>query len=316
MPAATVSVVWSNTPPEGILSTLASAQGGVLNGVVFASSSGHSEVTFTTPFTGRLVITGHVPGGADFEADIGADQQINDENWPNHIIAGNPPGIIPAGTVLNVRFRSDVGFVGDPATDYFDFMRDESLANYGTNTAPGTKTPATGSAFDNTAASGRTPGNAAAFDNSVPDASTAPLVDAPAIWSNTPPDNATANNSTAFSNAQPASITLEGEQPPVAGVTSPASPIVATQATTLLAGSNYIVQVGTRSANQTITMPDPPSLGQRIEIADISGQAATWPITVNCGTKQILDTAATSYIINRNNAVLELSYTGTAWKIV
>lgn len=170
--------------------------------------------------------------------------------------------------------------------------------------------------FDNTAAAGRTPGNAAAFDNSVPDASTAPLVDAPAVWSNTPPDNATANNSAAFSNSQPASITLEGEQPPVAGVTSPASPIVATQATTLLAGSNYIVQVGTRSANQTITMPDPPSLGQRIEIADISRQAATLPITVNCGTKQILDTAATSYIINRNNAVLELSYTGTAWKIV
>lgn len=171
-------------------------------------------------------------------------------------------------------------------------------------------------AFSNTAPAGITPANAAAFDNSVADASTAPLVDAPAIWSNTPPDNATANNSAAFSNTQPTSITLQGEQPPVAGVTTPASPIVATQATALVAGSNYIVQVGTRSANQTITLPDPPSLGQRIEVADISGQAATWPITVNCGTKQILDTAATSYIINRNNAVLEISYTGTAWKIL
>jgi hypothetical protein len=170
--------------------------------------------------------------------------------------------------------------------------------------------------FDNTAPATATPANSTDFSNTAANASTDPLLDATIAMTGTAPENVTFADTAPFSNTPPTSVTLEGETAPVAGVTSPASPIIATQATTLVAGSNYLVQVGTRSSNQTITLPDPGSLGQRIEVADISGQAVTWPITVNCGTKQILDTGLTSYTINRANAVLALSYTGTAWKVL
>jgi len=86
--------------------------------------------------------------------------------------------------------------------------------------------------------------------------------------------------------------------------------------TVLAAGRNYQYLVGTRSANATVTLPDPGSTGQRIEVIDASGQAATWTITVSGGTKAIEPGGPSSYLINRASAVLSLVYTGTLWKIV
>jgi hypothetical protein len=71
-----------------------------------------------------------------------------------------------------------------------------------------------------------------------------------------------------------------------------------------------------RLAPVTINLPNPGSLAQRIEIADISGQGATQAITVNGGTRDIETAGQTSYTIDRNDAVLVLSYTGTKWKIL
>lgn len=158
-------------------------------------------------------------------------------------------------------------------------------------------TPGNATAFDNTAATQLVPGIAASFDNSNSDASTVGLGTS---WDNTPPQ---AN-------------VLQGETSPVAGVTTPASPATADHTTTLVAGTNYLVQVGSRLAPVTVTLPNPGSLAQRIEIADISGQAATYGITVNAGTRDIETAGQTTYTIDRNDAVLVLSYTGAKWKIL
>jgi hypothetical protein len=133
---------------------------------------------------------------------------------------------------------------------------------------------------------------------------------------NTTPDGKTPSNAAAFDNTPAGALVLQGETSPVAGVTTPASPTAVSHSATLVAGTNYLVQVGARLAPVTITLPDPGSLAQRIEIADITSQAATNTITVNAGTKDIETTGQTSYIINRNDAVLVLSYTGTKWKIL
>jgi hypothetical protein len=168
-------------------------------------------------------------------------------------------------------------------------------------------------AFDNTPPGSATPSNAAAFDNTLP----VPVM--PSLsqsFVNTTPDGKTPSNAAAFDNTPAGALVLQGETSPVAGVTTPASPTAVSHSATLVAGTNYLVQVGARLAPVTITLPDPGSLAQRIEIADITSQAATNTITVNAGTKDIETTGQTSYIINRNDAVLVLSYTGTKWKIL
>lgn len=130
-----------------------------------------------------------------------------------------------------------------------------------------------------------------------------------ADWKTPSPNNNWDNNGAT-------NIVLQGEVSPVGGVTTPASPIAVPHGTTLVSGTNYLVQVGSRASVVTITLPDPPSLAQRIEIADTSGQAATFNVAVNCGTKQISDTGSTTYTIDRNFAVLVLSYTGSNWKVL
>lgn len=218
------------------------------------------------------------------------------------------------------------------------------------NTGPDANTVSMATAWDNTGsteissatsdgvaamtgsgASGNTVANAAAFDNTAPFPDASAIADSFAIapntaptaislvdesWSNLPPEANTVANGAEFTPDSATNIVLQGEVSPVLGVTTPASPTAVPHGTTLSAGTNYLVQVGSRASTVTITLPDPPSLAQRIEIADTSGQAAAFPITVNGGTKQISDVVATTYIIDRNFAVLVLSYTGTAWKIL
>jgi len=77
----------------------------------------------------------------------------------------------------------------------------------------------------------------------------------------------------------------------------------------------YLMQAGVEYYF-TVTLPDPGSLAQRIEIADVTSQATTNTITVNAGTRDIETAGQTSYTIDRNDAVLVLSYTGSKWKIL
>lgn len=88
-----------------------------------------------------------------------------------------------------------------------------------------------------------------------------------------------------------------------------------TQAATLVSGYDYFVSVTTRAASVTINLPDPGSDAQIIDIADVSRQAETYPITVNGGTK-IIETGATTYTLNVNGAALRLAYTSGFWKVL
>ena len=167
--------------------------------------------------------------------------------------------------------------------------------------------------FDNTAPGAATPNNAAAFDNTTP---TPVMPSLSQSFVNATPDGKTPGTAAAFDNTPATALVLQGETSPVAGITTPASPTAVDHTFTLVAGTNYLVQVGARIAPVTVTLPDPGSLAQRIEIADVSGQGATQAITVNGGTRDIETAGQTSYTIDRNDAVLALSYTGTKWKIL
>jgi hypothetical protein len=167
--------------------------------------------------------------------------------------------------------------------------------------------------FDNTPPGAATPNNAAAFDNTTP---TPVMPNLSQSFVNATPDGKTPGTAAAFDNTPATALVLQGETSPVAGITTPASPTAVDHTATLVAGTNYLVQIGSRAAPVTVTLPNPGSLAQRIEIADISGQGASQAITVNGGTRDIETAGQTSYIINRNDAVLALSYTGTKWKIL
>lgn len=167
--------------------------------------------------------------------------------------------------------------------------------------------------FDNTPPVAATVAEAAPYDN------TSPVPVMPNLsqsFVNATADGKTPSTAAAFDNTAAAALVLQGEQSPVAGITTPASPTAVNHSATLVAGTNYLVQVGARLAPVTVTLPDPGSLAQRIEIADISGQGATQAITVNAGSRDIETAGQTSYTIDRNDAVLVLSYTGAKWKIL
>jgi hypothetical protein len=181
------------------------------------------------------------------------------------------------------------------------------------NTPPGVTTPSNAAAFDNTLPVPVMPNLSQSFVNTTPDGKTPSNA---AAFDNATPDGKTPGNAAAFDNTPAGALVLQGETSPVAGVTTPASPTAVSHSATLVAGTNYLVQVGARLAPVSITLPDPGSLAQRIEIADITGQAATHAITVNAGTKDIETAGQTSYTIDRNDAVLVLSYTGSKWKIL
>lgn len=144
-----------------------------------------------------------------------------------------------------------------------------------------------------------------------PDPITPPLGTA---WDNTAAASATPGLGGAFSNDPSEQIVLPLEAPPLDLVTTPTISVVPHN-TTLTAGVNYLVTVGTRAAPVTITLPDPGSTGQTVEVIDSSLQAETFPITINAGTKPILAGASTQ-VLNVNGSSMRLTYSGvpsTGW---
>lgn len=114
----------------------------------------------------------------------------------------------------------------------------------------------------------------------------------------------------------PGDYLITGSPAPVNTAISVAPPTVVAHSATLANGINYLVQVGTRSAPVTITLPTEPTTGQRVEVVDASGQATTQNITVTAGATTIETAGQTTYVIRRNNAVLALYYTGAKWKLL
>lgn len=260
----------------------------------FIEPSGGGSLTFSGPNGGTVT-------SVLWQTYMGRDASLDN------------PAEATAGSIVIVRggasgpslwsLRSNVATIGSSAMN-FDQV---TVSNF---------TPSNAGAFDNSNAGSNTPGNSAAWDNTNPDASTTPLQNAPIANTGDNADGSTPGLGTNWDNTPPTALVLQGETSPVAGITTPASPSSVDHTATLVAGTNYLVQVGTRLAPVTVTLPNPGSLAQRIEIADISGQAATYPITVNAGTRDIETAGQTSYVINRNDAVLAISYTGSKWKIL
>jgi hypothetical protein len=137
-------------------------------------------------------------------------------------------------------------------------------------------------------------------ENTVPEASVEPLQQSPI----------------ALTNVAPVQLVIPGEVAPVVSGTPPTPMTLAAHNTTLLAGVNYTVQVGSRSAPVTVTLPPAPSAAQRIEVVDTSGQGALHPITVDAGAVDIEAAGTKTYLVNRNDAVLALYYTGAKWKLL
>lgn len=289
MPAATVSVAWTTEHPEPKVARVMFGVGGVSANAVMADGGSVAIYTFVTPWAGRLRRTSSALPGA--VADIDQDQGVLPALWPTHVVNGNTPGVIPAGITVTVRDNNSDSVTGDPVGDYFEFEEAVDLGGVANTEATASSAPTV--TFDNSAPSVTT-SPAVTFDNNAPGSTTSPTV--------------------AFDNNAPEQKVLTGEQAPVAGVTAPVSTAVA-HTFPLVAGTNYFVKVGTRAAPVTINLPDPGSDGQRIEVADLSGQGVTFPITVSAGTKQI-EGAGTSYLVNRAYAVLALVYADGAWKLV
>lgn len=120
----------------------------------------------------------------------------------------------------------------------------------------------------------------------------------------------------AMTTGGPGEYILPGAPAPVNTATPVAPPTVVAHSTALQAGVNYLVQVGSRSAPVTVTLPAAPASGQRIEVVDTSGQGALHPITVDAGAVDIETAGTKTYLVNRNDAVLALYYTGAKWKLL
>ncbi len=161
------------------------------------------------------------------------------------------------------------------------------------------------------AAPGGASSGIAAFDNGAAAEATLPV----AAFANTAP-TAAASGPGAYSNTPPEAIVFPGETAPVSGVQQPATPTVVAHTHVLAAGTNYLVQAGTRAAPVTIELPGAPTTGQYLIVADASGQAATHPVTVQAGALDLETVGTHSYVINRDNAVLELYWTGSKWKLL
>lgn len=261
--------------------------------ILYATSGSDADATFTAPWDGWIV----AKAAADSNLvlwGVGAEQ-VNLAK--SALLTGYP---VPAGDVVIVRVTNGVagGKVGDPASDDCQFLpRAASIA-------------LSGASFDNNGA-GAVTISEAQFDNG---AST-PISIAGASFDNTGAGAVTIAGAQ-FDNTGAQAKVLEGEQSPVSGVQSPTSPTTVAHTDTLVAGTNYLVQVGSRAAPVTILLPDPGALGQRIEISDISAQAATYAVTVDGGTKDIETSGVKTFLIDRNSAVLAIYYTGTKWKML
>lgn len=290
--------------------------------IVYATSGGHADATFDAPWDGWIIAK------ASADANLlllGVEaEQVNLAKA--QFLTGYP---VNAGETVVLRITNGVAGsrVGDPAGEDCQFLpRAASIsipgasfdngaagavtisgASFDNNGASAVTIP--GASFDNTGASAVTI-TGAAFDNTAPDAVTI----SGAAFDNNGASPVTIPGAS-FDNTGAAAKVLEGEQSPVAGTQSPTSPTTVAHTDTLSAGTNYLVQVGSRAAPVTINLPDPGALGQRIEIVDTSGQAVTYPITVNGGTRDVETTGVKTYVINRTQAVLAIYYTGTYWKM-
>jgi len=106
----------------------------------------------------------------------------------------------------------------------------------------------------------------------------------------------------------PDAVTLTGETSPVAPA-PPSAPLAIWEADDLPNDINVRRVVGNRSAPVTVNLPATPGAFQVIEIADGSGQALDYAITVSAqGDKNIGLDGATSFVLPRPAAVLNLFF--------
>ncbi len=290
--------------------------------IVYATSGGHADATFTAPWDGWIIAKSTADTNLILYG-VGAEQVALAKAA---FLNGYP---VVGGEVVILRITNGVagGRVDDPAADDCQFLpRAASITIVGASFDNNGASPVTisGASFDNGAASPITiPG--ASFDNeaanpvsvagtSFDNGGASPITIPGASFDNGGASPVTIPGAS-FDNTGAQAMVLEGEQSPVSGVQSPTSPTTVAHTDTLVAGTNYLVQVGSRAAPVTINLPDPGALGQRIEIVDVSGQATTYAITVSGGTRDIETTGVKTYVINRTQAVLALYYTGTYWKL-
>lgn len=86
--------------------------------------------------------------------------------------------------------------------------------------------------------------------------------------------------------------------------------LIKAEAYTAVAGD--VVFVNSASGAYTITLPSSPTLGDRVRIIDLANNAATNNITVGRNSQNI-DGVASNFIIDINNAGVELIYTNSTY---
>lgn len=178
------------------------------------------------------------------------------------------------------------------------------------NTVASSKSP-TSAGFSNTGAGTKTAA-VAGFDDTEAEVETA----ATAGFTNGSPTSKTVTD-WSFDDTGADSNVVDGEVAPVSGGTVPNVLTTVAHTAPLSAGQNYGINVTTRSANVVITLPDPPSENQIVEIRDFSLQASVYKITVDPGTKKI-EGSTDDFVLDVDGQVLMLVYlsTLTQWKIV
>ena len=86
--------------------------------------------------------------------------------------------------------------------------------------------------------------------------------------------------------------------------------LIKAEAYTAVAGN--VVFVNSASGAYTITLPSSPTLGDRVRIIDLANNAATNNITIGRNSQNI-DGVASNFIIDINNAGVELIYTNSTY---
>jgi hypothetical protein len=113
----------------------------------------------------------------------------------------------------------------------------------------------------------------------------------------------------------PTPVVLTGQTPPSTSTPIETVDMVFVSHTdTLDALANYYVKVGARASAVTIDLPASPAEGQLIIVADSSGQAATYNITIDPGDEDI-DGENETIVINNGSGVYRLRWDLDQWKI-
>ena len=120
-----------------------------------------------------------------------------------------------------------------------------------------------------------------------------------------------------FDNTAATQIVYAGEVAPYDGGTPPDILTEVNHTVSLSSGTHYGVNCTSRAASIQVNLPDPPSAGQIVEVRDVSGQANTYNITVNPGTKPI-DGSTNDIVLNRDYVVLQVVYVSSenTWKVI